>query len=50
MDDEVIAIDIEEEVIARLEERARRHGRTLDEEVNAILREASRQEDGVGFV
>jgi plasmid stability protein len=48
--DDVIAIELEEEVIALLRERAKRNGRSLDEEVNAILAEASRKDDGVGFV
>ena len=34
--------DIEEEEIALLQARAKRHGRTLDEEINQILRDAVR--------
>jgi plasmid stability protein len=45
MMDEVIVIELEDEIIAQLEEGARRHGRTLDEEVRVILAEASRKED-----
>ena len=43
---DVLAIELEPEIIALLEEQARRNRRSLDEEVKAILAAASRQEDG----
>ena len=38
--DRILIDDIDEDVIALLEERAKEHGRTLNEEVLAILRDA----------
>ena len=38
---------LDDEVKARLQRRARRHGRSTEEEVREILRNAVRDEDGV---
>jgi hypothetical protein len=48
--DEILTIELEPEIIAFLEECARQNGRTFDEEVNAILANASGQDDGLGFI
>lgn len=37
---------LDDEVKARLQRRARRHGRSTEEEVREILRNAVREEDG----
>ena len=39
--EETLIVDLEEEIIAALTERARSHGHSLDEEVRVILRDAS---------
>ena len=42
---ELVVNDLEEDVITLLEARAKRHGRSLEEEVLTILRDAVRDEE-----
>lgn len=41
---QLIVRDIENEVKAKLQRRARRHGRSMEEEVREILRDATKNE------
>lgn len=41
---QLVVRDIEADVKARLQRRAKRHGRSMEEEVRQILRAASREE------
>jgi antitoxin FitA len=38
-------VDLEEELKVRLQRRAARHGRSMEEEVRAILRDALKEDD-----
>src|SRR5258706_609553 len=40
---QIVIIDLEETVKLRLEQRALKHGRSMDEEVRHILRDAAKQ-------
>ena len=42
---ELVVNDLEEDVITQLEAPAKQHGRSLEEEVLAILRDAVRDEE-----
>jgi plasmid stability protein len=46
---ELVLTDVENEVVRRLEERATSHGRTPTEEAKAILSEALRAKNAVGW-
>jgi plasmid stability protein len=41
---QLVVRNIEEEIKARLQRRAKRHGRSMEEEVREILRDATRRE------
>ena len=43
---QVVVRQLEEDVKARLKRRAERHGRSMEEEVREILRNAAREERG----
>jgi len=42
---QILVRKVEEEVKARLRKRAKRHGRSIEEEVREILRDATKKED-----
>lgn len=43
---QLVVRNLEDDVKARLQRRARRHGRSTEEEVRDILRNAAKSEDG----
>ena len=45
---QLVVRNIEAEVKARLQRRARRHGRSMEEEVRDILRSAAKEQDAPG--
>lgn len=42
---QVVVRDLEEDVKARLKRRAERHGRSMEEEIRTILRNAAKEEN-----